>query len=572
MNKLQRLFLTLLLSTSNIAYAVTSLENKAVAKSAYYTGQSGAAKINYISLDNWLSHRAKDDLPKDIYNQGFIVDNPVVVKPLYTIANRLLANWPGNAPKMAIFVRVDTKSSVYGAEALIANEILIHYGTLINVKSDDELAAVLAHELAHILLGHNAKANYANVALQLLNDYESMKNLRDTVQAGHLIKTADKQYELKFDTGLNRDIVKAGEQKKRAAEFYYAYHGSMLGRPAESKADLLAADLLIKADYSPIGLHDTLSRLGSSYTVEKYVSKSLGDASEEVMGAVKVSMNEQIGEFQNQVQGFSDNGTADFSGMPTLSTFSTFTSGVTERLKTSATEFAWKRFKTSHPVPQKRVSKLSNYLDANYGLFERQKSKSTSMLNRYQRNGVKSIASYQKLEQASLKLIEGNIDKAATLSIASLVGSADKDPYKRYTAHRIRQSQNKTSSAIANIERIENYRAVPSNALVEMLDVLIENNRLSTASRIIERKEKYGYVVPHFYPTKIAIELGRKKQDEAKLIASQCVSSKKVSKKIKTQCAEYGLLGSADTAGGGFMKGLKSATSTMTNALNPMKK
>lgn len=213
MKKLTIVTLLLGLLTIHSALAEIVLEGKSVQKSKYYTGQTGSAKISYVSLNNWLKFRAEDDQVKDIYNRGFIIDDPKVVQPLYDIANRLLKNWPRTAPKFPIFVRADTSSSTYGAEALITNEMLIFYGSLMHVESDDELAALVAHELAHILLGHNAKANYVGVALQLFEDYESMNNLRNTVKAGHIVKTGDKKYTMKFDTGLEQDLVKASEQK-----------------------------------------------------------------------------------------------------------------------------------------------------------------------------------------------------------------------------------------------------------------------------------------------------------------------------------------------------------------------
>lgn len=569
------LTLSLLLGmlTSGISSAKTTLQSRSVTGSKYYTGQTGKAKLDYISLNDWLIHRANDNLPKDIYDRGFIIDKPAVLKPLYDITNRLLENWPGTVPPIAIFIRADTKSSTYGAEALIANEVLIYYGTLINIDSDDELAAIIAHELAHVLLGHNAKANYANIALQLLNDYESVKNLRDTVKAGHVVKTADKQYDLKFEPGLQHDIVKAGEQKRRAAELYYAYHGSLLGRPAETKADLLAADLLIAAGYSPIGLHDTLGKLGNSYTIEKFVSESLSDASEKIMGAVKTSVDEQIDGFKNQLENAAINGSVDFSNMLSKDSLSTFTHGVSERLKTAAVEFAWKKFKTSHPAPEKRVTKLVDYLDKNYGVRQRLKRKSTTLLTPYRRHAINSLQDYKKLELASLKLIEGNIDQAAKQSIASLHSGNDKDPYKRYTAHRIRRDQNKIGSAITNIERIENINSIPTYALVEMLDLLIENQRFTTADQMIERKEQYGYTITPLYPAKIALALGHKKTEQATQLASSCIADKTIKKDIKNQCIAYGLLDTASATGNNpLSNSLKSATSVFTNMLNPLKK
>ena len=69
--------LTLALATGH-CIAATKLDGKAAKKSAYYTGTPGTATIAYTSLDDWLRYRAEDERPKDIYNRGFIVDDPVV--------------------------------------------------------------------------------------------------------------------------------------------------------------------------------------------------------------------------------------------------------------------------------------------------------------------------------------------------------------------------------------------------------------------------------------------------------------------------------------------------------------
>ena len=295
------------------------------------------------------------------------------------------------------------------------------------------------------------------------------------------------------------------------------------------------------------------------------------------MNAVKLSMDDQVKAFGTQLQNANTNGEVDFNGLASFSNFSTFTSGLSQRLKTTAMDFAWKRFKTSHPVPKKRVNKLVNYLDTHYGLRQRQKTKTMTLLSTYRRNGINTISSYKKIELASLQLIKGNIDKAASQSIGSLTSGTDKDPYKRYTAHRIRRDQNQLSSAIVNIERIDRYQSIPSYALVEMLDLLIDKQRLSSADKIIQRKEQYGYTVPQFYPAKIAIALARKNQDEALLAANQCINNKKIAKTIKKQCISFGLIAdAAPTGAGAIFNGFKKATGsigkTLNSGLNPSNK
>ena len=110
----------LLLSSLQIhsAWSTTLLDGKEAAKSKYYTGQTGHANLSYISLNSWLKIRAEDEQVKDIYNRGFIIDDPHVVKPLYDIANRLLKNWPGTVPK---FLYISNSRSILDSANIIRN-------------------------------------------------------------------------------------------------------------------------------------------------------------------------------------------------------------------------------------------------------------------------------------------------------------------------------------------------------------------------------------------------------------------------------------------------------------------
>ena len=561
-------WLAILLLSSSL-YAETVLEGKSVKKSKYYTGNTGAARVEYITLKEWLAYRSNDEMPKDIYSRGFIVDDRAVVKPLYDVANRLLQHWPGTVPKLAIFVRADMASSNYGGEALMANEILIFKGTLQNMESDDELAGILAHELAHVLLGHNKKVSHLRTAIQLFEDYQNTKNLVKTIESGDVVETADQKFRLEFDPKLVNELAKVQEQKERATTVYRAFHGSMLGQPAESKADLLAADLLIKAGYSPLGLKDNFDRLANSYTIEKYVNKLLSDAAKQTLVAVELEMNEQIAKFQSEIEASAKNGTAKVGNPLSSFSFSNFSTGLKSRMKKSFTDYAIKRFKSAHPVPEKRIVKLAKYLDENYGIRERQRPRTDGFIRQFRRSGLVKIRHYEKLETAKVAMVQGDLNTAARVGLSSLVSKHDGDPYKRYTTHRIRKSQNKLNSAVANVELINNVDSVPTQAVVEMVDLLVERKRLKSAQKIVTEKEQYGYTVPELYPSKISIALASEDQEKAVAYAQQCVSTKKINKTTKEQCQSFGLL-SNQSAGSLLGNALNSTSSSIGGAFTSL--
>lgn len=72
-------------------------------------------------------------------------------RELHRIADRLLSAWPGPGVDVEIFISPDPTNA---AEATIDNQIVVTLGLLRGAATEDEIAFVLAHEIAHVLLRH----------------------------------------------------------------------------------------------------------------------------------------------------------------------------------------------------------------------------------------------------------------------------------------------------------------------------------------------------------------------------------------------------------------------------------
>ncbi|MBN1595938.1 M48 family metalloprotease [candidate division FCPU426 bacterium] len=119
--------------------------------------------------------------------------------------------------------------------------LFVTSGLLRHCRTEDELAAVLAHELAHVVLDHPIQA----------------------IQAGHqraavasLVKfgvraASESKSELKELSGLFNNVVQ--DVVRAVAQGY--------SREKEKEADLMAVAILIKAGYAPTALADVLGRL-----------------------------------------------------------------------------------------------------------------------------------------------------------------------------------------------------------------------------------------------------------------------------------------------------------------------
>lgn len=117
------------------------------------------------------------------------------------------------------------------AFANVDKEICVYTGLLKFVDSDSELAAVIAHEIGHIVNNHVAKQNVIGTA------------------------TATAIYNVNMDSRL-----KAGAN--------IANNMTMLkmSRNDEYEADITGVDLLVKAGYNPLAMVSLLQKIGGNYT------------------------------------------------------------------------------------------------------------------------------------------------------------------------------------------------------------------------------------------------------------------------------------------------------------------
>jgi Zn-dependent protease with chaperone function len=520
------------LALSSTVAAGTVLKGKSVKKSPYYTGQASSKALEEFDLHSWMDYRKGDDEPKHILDNGFLVDDKAVVQPLYEIAHKLLDQWPGDKPPLSIFVKVGQSASVYGGETLIGNEILIARGTLVNATSDDELAGVLAHEISHVLLGHNKRNKNILAAEKVFDYYGSAKTFKEMLDGTSVKKDGSGEYELEIHDDFVDGLLQASAQRRRASVVYQAYHSSFFSRGAEIDADLLAADLMAEAGYSLMGLQHSLERLSSSYEVEKLINQTL-------TVSAKSLVNESKKQFLDQMASYDQNG--EFGNVDAA--FDSMSDSLVSTFKAQAKSAVIGIFKNAHPVPNKRLAKLANYMQDNYrGKVSRRKAK-VDLIRVYRRGEVSSLLEhYAQAEQAAELLGEDDLGAAAALASNGISGRASNAPYTRYAAYLVRSHQQDPRRASINATRIGSYLHVPSSKLAEMTRDMARQGYATQANKAIKAKEQYMGIIPDFYPTKIEIALKKKDEEQATTLARDCLATKKIKAELKDACLGYDLL------------------------------
>jgi predicted Zn-dependent protease len=102
---------------------------------------------------------------RDIRRSGQVVEDPLVIEYVNDIGSRVVAQTNDGDHDFTFFVIDDTRINAF---ALPGGYIGVHTGLLEATRSEDELAGVLAHEVAHVTQRHIARAIHANSRQSIL--------------------------------------------------------------------------------------------------------------------------------------------------------------------------------------------------------------------------------------------------------------------------------------------------------------------------------------------------------------------------------------------------------------------
>lgn len=176
------------------------------------------------------------------------VDDTTISDYLESIASRLLATQPGAPPPPHFLVR---STADFSAFTDTHGNIVVGTEVLRQVESEDELAALLSHELAHVLHGDpNHKAALLNIPCTL----ETAAVIATAVSSSRDHKAKSSGHSLEFsrkDTSRVQDVG-TGWADLLAPSW---------NRQQESEADLAGADMAKAAGYDTAAFSTLFSKL-----------------------------------------------------------------------------------------------------------------------------------------------------------------------------------------------------------------------------------------------------------------------------------------------------------------------
>ena len=182
---------------------------------------------------------------RNLRARGLLIEDPEVNLWIRSLGNKLRASAPSTATPFYFAV---SKNLSVNAFATIGGVVVVNAGLILRTDSESELAAVMAHEIAHVTQRHIQRI----IA-------EAEKNKFATGAAlvvGAIAATQDSQ---------------AGAAILNATLAGAAHKQFSFGRSAEAEADRVGLRILANAGFNPLGMPSFLQKLerfGNSNTAE----------------------------------------------------------------------------------------------------------------------------------------------------------------------------------------------------------------------------------------------------------------------------------------------------------------
>jgi predicted Zn-dependent protease len=180
---------------------------------------------------------------RDIRNSGMIVEDPQVAEYINAIGHRIAVQANDGDYSFSFFVVDDSRINAF---ALPGGFVGVHTGLIEASRNEDELAGVLAHEVAHVTQRHIARAVHASSRQSMLST---------ALMLGAMILGA---------AGGDADAVQAGIA---VAQGTAAQQQINFTRSNEYEADRIGIRALAEAGFDPHGMDsffEVLSRQETS--------------------------------------------------------------------------------------------------------------------------------------------------------------------------------------------------------------------------------------------------------------------------------------------------------------------
>jgi Zn-dependent protease with chaperone function len=440
-----------------------------------------------------------------------LVEDPVLESYLNSVADRLLDHWPGQRPKVNIFVRA---SEDFSPHSSIGDDIFLTLGTLDNLENEHQLAGVLAHELSHILLNHFDREAFLKQQKQSLSAGSTLAILGAALAdlraegrpGGGFVLQAQQKVS-------NRNIMLAAVATNLVlTEFADTIVDGTWTRDQENEADLLAVDLMVKADYDPNAFQAVIEKLrifDENRTTQMLVVEKKFLAAY-TAAAEAGNINYMIGNVSGVVVGAGASMLKDLRSL----------------------------LRRKHMSWDTRIEAIAEYTQREHADqdFDAVAARQDSYDRRINGGRIKAVReNYAATLQATRHLAEGKVDSAEGLAAKGVSGFTADDSYTRYVLSIVQQQRGKRDQSLRNLQYAARSPLAPAAVYTDLAFRYAVLGQGADSIRTLDLgSERFGSE-ELFYLSYIQIYQALDRDEEAGTYYDRCMASS--SKDLKEACA-----------------------------------
>ena len=434
---------------------------------------------------------------------------PYTKKQLESIAQRLLKKWPHSNPDYRIIV---TSSLFYGPLTSQDGAILIPVGFLERAKSEDEIAFILAHELSHLLLFAADAVKKTETIAKLRNINQSIGNTlsmsKNIQSANEENQTKNKEKKKKLDKIKNKSFAYYEHTRELVTEYI---HPSWQKRQ-EDEADLLGAELLIKAGYSVEGIAQAFDNMEATESaVCRELKRFAANMQSFIDNELQVAADDMVeGKQYNVKDQFIQNA---------------------KKLSKKKIEKALQQqaMPKTHRPYDKRLKYVFKFIErsvlkSDFDAADDREPQEGILANIKASSEYKTLfVSAKALYETQLALEDNDLNKAAkSLSKANMQSQR-----ARILKYRLRKQQNNYSAAIDNLSIALRSNEPALDVYHKSLAYRLGANQLNTADSLIRRAERQFNDKVHFLPERVYLAQRRtaNKNGETHKLLDECLGA-----------------------------------------------
>lgn len=384
---------------------------------------------------------------------------------LQSTLDRLLASWPFETLSIGIFI---VNQEGFDAQATAGRDILITTGMIRDLESEDELAAVLAHEVSHLLLDHHARAEQITDNKKMLNFAAQTAIVAYMAQETDWKKTGDMAFSGNLNLAdIQDELLQIGGVCLASTYFMDKIVDSSWSREQEQEADLLGIDLMIRAGYNPAGAIQAMRRRV------------------EYEGKAKSIVDRRIasGDYEQMMdQSVNEGGFAGFiTGAARV-----VTAGVTDTFR-DIDNYISRR----HELSEDRLKAMQLYLERHYPDRKRKALEKRRFQSVFRTPHNKAVLSnHKKAFQSHSALRAGQKEVAYKLAQASTRAPTSGAVAPRMAMYHVLTAQKRYDAAFKQLLKIDDLDNVPPQALDALAEGYHRRGNMARAELMKKRADE----------------------------------------------------------------------------------